>query len=67
MSAAEEALKAGDPHGALKLLQEQIRSHPADAKLRVFLFGASVGVQPDHHFNNVACAVRTILIPIPDQ
>ena len=38
MSAAEEALKAGDPQGALKLLQEQIRSHPADAKLRVFLF-----------------------------
>ena len=38
MSAAEEAVKAGDPHAALKLLQEQVRANPADAKLRVFLF-----------------------------
>ncbi len=35
---AEQALREGDTHGALKLLQDQIRSAPADAKLRVFLF-----------------------------
>lgn len=37
-SAAEQALRDGDPQQALKLLQDQIRSAPADAKLRVFLF-----------------------------
>jgi type VI secretion system protein ImpE len=37
-SAAELALREGDPHKALKLLQDHIRSAPADAKLRVFLF-----------------------------
>ena len=37
-SAAEQAVSDGDPHRALKLLQEQIRGKPADAKLRVFLF-----------------------------
>jgi type VI secretion system protein ImpE len=36
--AAEQSLRAGDPAGALAHLQEQIRAHPADAKLRVFLF-----------------------------
>lgn len=38
MSAAEEAIKAGNPQAALKLLQDQVRAKPADAKLRVFLF-----------------------------
>jgi type VI secretion system protein ImpE len=38
MSAAEEAIKEGDPQAALKLLQDQVRAKPADAKLRVFLF-----------------------------
>ncbi len=37
-AAAEQALKDGDALRALKLLTEQIRSHPQDAKLRVFLF-----------------------------
>lgn len=37
-TAAEQALKDGDPQAAIKLLQGQIRSKPADAKLRVFLF-----------------------------
>ena len=37
-SPAEEALRDGNPQQALKLLQDQIRSAPADAKLRVFLF-----------------------------
>jgi type VI secretion system protein ImpE len=38
LSPAEQALRDGDPFGALKLLQDQVRSRPADAKLRVFLF-----------------------------
>ena len=36
--AAELAIKEGDPQGALKLLSEQVRARPQDAKLRVFLF-----------------------------
>jgi type VI secretion system protein ImpE len=35
---AERAVRGGDVDGALRLLQEQIRSQPADAALRVFLF-----------------------------
>jgi type VI secretion system protein ImpE len=35
---AEQALKDGDAARALKLLTEQVRSRPDDAKLRVFLF-----------------------------
>ena len=35
---AEELIAAGDPQGALDLLQRQVREHAADAKLRVFLF-----------------------------
>ncbi len=35
---AEQALRDGDPQQALKLLQDQVRSKPGDAKLRVFLF-----------------------------
>lgn len=35
---AEQTLKGGDPAGALAQLQEQVRSRPADASLRVFLF-----------------------------
>ena len=37
-SAAELALKEGDVTRALKLLTEQVRAKPQDAKLRVFLF-----------------------------
>ena len=36
--AAELALKEGDALQALKRLTEQVRAHPQDAKLRVFLF-----------------------------
>lgn len=35
---AEENLRDGDIAAALKLLQDQVRSLPADAKLRIFLF-----------------------------
>lgn len=38
LSSAEEQLRGGSPAEALKLLQEQVRSKPQDAKLRVFLF-----------------------------
>ena len=38
MSQAEQALKDGDPELALRLLTDQVRANPADAKLRVFLF-----------------------------
>lgn len=34
----ESLLAAGDPAGALKALQQQVRARPADPKLRVFLF-----------------------------
>jgi type VI secretion system protein ImpE len=37
-AAAEESLRSGDPAAALARLQEQVRSRPEDAKLRVFLF-----------------------------
>jgi type VI secretion system protein ImpE len=37
-SPAEQSLRDGDPHAALKLLQEQIRGKSNDPKLRVFLF-----------------------------
>jgi len=35
---AEFSLRAGDPDEALRLLQDQVRTHPGDAKLRIFLF-----------------------------
>lgn len=38
ISAAEQALRDGDPAAAVKLLQDQVRARPADAKLRIFLF-----------------------------
>ena len=38
LALAEQAVRDGDPEGALKTLQEQIRHNPSDAKLRVFLF-----------------------------
>lgn len=34
----EEFLAAGQPEQALQALQKRVREHPADAKLRVFLF-----------------------------
>jgi type VI secretion system protein ImpE len=37
-SAAELALRDGDPHAALKQLQGEVRANSADPKLRVFMF-----------------------------
>ena len=56
-SPAEQALRAGDTMGALKLLQEQVRAKPADAKLRVFLFQLlSVLGQWDRALNQLTVA-----------
>jgi type VI secretion system protein ImpE len=38
LQAAEQSLREGDPAAALLQLQEQVRAHPADARLRIFLF-----------------------------
>jgi type VI secretion system protein ImpE len=38
MATAQELLAAGDPQGALDLLQRQVRERASDARLRVFLF-----------------------------
>lgn len=38
MADAEALLAAGDPAAALKALQQRVREHAADAKLRTFLF-----------------------------
>lgn len=38
MSSAEDLIAAGDPQGALKLLQQQVRGKADDATLRTFLF-----------------------------
>jgi type VI secretion system protein ImpE len=38
LSEAQGLLKAGDPQGALKLLQNEVRSRASDPKLRIFLF-----------------------------
>lgn len=38
MNAAEKLIVAGQPREALALLQQQVREHPEDAKLRIFLF-----------------------------
>jgi len=37
-SRARDLLRAGDPAGALKELQTEVRNRPGDAKLRTFLF-----------------------------
>lgn len=36
--AAERSLREGDPLTALAQLQERVKQHPSDAKLRIFLF-----------------------------
>ncbi len=35
---AERSVRDGDPHKALAQLQDAVRAHPSDAKLRIFLF-----------------------------
>ena len=37
-AAAEQSLRNGDPAAALTLLQKEVKTRPADPKLRVFLF-----------------------------
>lgn len=65
--AAEQALKDGDAARALKLLTEQVRSHPNDAKLRVFLFQLlAVLGQWDRALNqlNVAAELDASTLPM---
>lgn len=38
MSEATDLLRGGDPRAALEVLQEEVRTKPADAEFRVFLF-----------------------------
>jgi type VI secretion system protein ImpE len=38
VASPEQSLRDGDPLAALKSLQEQVKTKPADAKLRIFLF-----------------------------
>jgi type VI secretion system protein ImpE len=38
VTTAQELVAAGDPQGALQLLQQQVRTQASDAKLRIFLF-----------------------------
>ena len=38
ITAAQELIAAGNPEAALQLLQQQVRTKAADAKLRIFLF-----------------------------
>lgn len=65
-SAAEQALKDGDAPRALKLLTEQVRSHPNDAKLRVFLFQLlCVLGQWDRALNQLTVAVELDVEMLP--
>jgi type VI secretion system protein ImpE len=38
MATAQELIASGEPRAALSALEQQVRSHASDAKLRVFLF-----------------------------
>ncbi|MDP1535433.1 MAG: type VI secretion system accessory protein TagJ, partial [Rubrivivax sp.] len=64
--AAEQALKSGDVQAALKLLTEQVRAHPQDAKLRVFLFQLlCVLGQWDRALNQLTVAVELDIQMLP--
>jgi type VI secretion system protein ImpE len=66
-AAAEQSLKEGDALRALKLLTEQVRSAPQDAKLRVFLFQLlCVTGQWDRALNqlNVALELDIEMLPM---
>jgi type VI secretion system protein ImpE len=66
-SAAEQALKEGDATRALKLLTDNVRAAPQDAKLRVFLFQLlCVTGQWDRALNqlNVALELDARMLPM---
>ena len=64
--AAERTLKDGDPHAALARLQEDIRAHPSDAKLRVFLFQLLCVVgQWDRALNQLKVASELDALALP--
>ena len=64
--AAEQALKDGDAARALKLLTEQVRAQPNDAKLRVFLFQLLVVLgQWDRALNQLTVAAELDASALP--
>jgi type VI secretion system protein ImpE len=64
--AAEQALKDGDAVRALKLLTDQVRSQPNDAKLRVFLFQLLVVLgQWDRALNQLTVASELDAAALP--
>jgi type VI secretion system protein ImpE len=65
-SAAEAALRDGDAAGALKLLTDQVRARPQDAKLRVFLFQLlAVLGQWDRALNQLSVAAELDAAALP--
>ena len=64
--AAEQALKDGDARLALKLLTEQVRTRPDDAKLRTFLFQLlAVLGQWDRALNQLTVAAELDAAALP--
>jgi len=65
-SAAETALRNGDAAGALKLLTDQVRARPQDAKLRTFLFQLlAVLGQWDRALNQLSVAAELDAAALP--
>jgi type VI secretion system protein ImpE len=65
-SAAETALRNGDAAGALKLLTDQVRARPQDAKLRTFLFQLLVVLgQWDRALNQLGVAAELDAAALP--
>lgn len=66
LESAEQALKEGDAAQALKLLTEQVRKNPQDAKLRVFLFQLlAVLGQWDRALNQLTVAAELDAAALP--
>lgn len=64
--AAETALRDGDAATALKLLTDQVRAHPQDAKLRIFLFQLlAVLGQWDRALNQLTVAAELDAAALP--
>lgn len=65
-SAAEQALRDGDALLALRLLTEQVRTRPQDAKLRVFMFQLlCVLGQWDRALNQLTVASELDVVALP--
>lgn len=65
-SAAQQALRDGDTAKAVKLLQDEVRAKPADAKLRIFLFQLlCVQGQWDRALNQLTVAAEMDAAALP--